>query len=290
MINDDEGVSGMGVKVDTRGVELDDAANRFLEAKKPSTAKTYGSCLRRFKLFYGASLEEFINSVEEQRRENRDLPAVERRMVGEDVIRKWIEWHMEVGYSPNSTRQALAALQNFMKYYQLPVSFSFIERPPARTLKENRKHSWTLEEVKRFVDSAQYIRDKAVMLCLFQSGLSIGDLVQLDYGDIRRELEEGRLPLMIHVYRKKTGTEFKTFLGRDTVHYLGLYLSSRQPLEDRAPLFTKLGAETRVTEGAIQIALRRIAEGLDFIDERDLENGWNPARPHSLPSFASLDR
>jgi len=76
--------------------------------------------------------------------------------------------------------------------------------------------------------------------------------------------------------------EFKSFLGRDAVKYLKLYLQTRQNLTDDSPLFTKLGSEERVTVGAVQKRFREIAGETDFIGRKELENGYNPARPHSL--------
>lgn len=143
------------------------------------------------------------------------------------------------------------------------------------------KHKWKLEEIKQLLGSAECLRDKAIILCLFQSGLAVGDLVSLRYGDVRRQLEDGTLPLLLHIYRQKTGVEFKTFMGRDAVHYLKMYLKTRDPLRDEEPLFTKLGSEEKVTEGAVQDRFRKYAEKAELIDESELE-GWNPVRSHSL--------
>lgn len=269
--------------VDVSGVELCDAANRFLDTKSNSnTRMNYRSSLKKFRVFYDGSLETFVNRVESCRAENRGKPVIERKRLAEDTVRDFIKWLEEKGYSPNSIRSCLTALQNFLKYYQLPISFDFIDRPKSRTLPENRKHQWKLEEVMEFVNSAEYIRDRAIMLCLFQSGLSIGDLVKLDYGDIRRDFEEDRVPLLVDLNRKKTGVDHKTFFGRDAVKYLRTYLASRLPLDDDDPLFTKLGSDERVTDSAIQMMMKRNAEKVNFLDHKDVENGLNPARPHSL--------
>jgi len=272
------------MKVNTRDVDLCEAVKKFLKTKKRTTANSYRASLRRFVVFYGKDLESFIREVERRRLENMDLPVVERERYAENVAREWIEWHKEKGYAPKTINVALAALQNLLQYYQLPLSFRFIEKPPDRPLKINEKHKWSLEEVKKFVDSARYLRDKAFLLCQFQSGIGIGDMVKLDYGDVKKELTSGKLPLLLTLDRKKTGVEFKTFFGRDAVKYLKMYLKTREPLRKSYPLFAKLGSRERVTAGAIEMMARRLAERMPFIDEEDLEEGWNPARPHSLRS------
>jgi len=269
-------------KVDLSGVQLGDVALRYLESKKPSTGVTYEKCLKRFKYFHAAGLKSFIEEIEEEISLNQDRSLADRVRPGEGVIRKFIAWHKEVGYSNNSTRQGIAAVQNFLKFYGVTISFDFIELPPARPMKANDKHKWTIEEMRKFVGVARYLRDKAFIVTCFQSGLGMGDVVDLNYGDVRRGLEEGQLPLLLHLYRGKTGVEFRTFLGRDAVHHLRAYLKTRGPLRDGDPLFTMLGNEQRVSGGAIDHMLKKYAKKLDFIHEGDLENGYNPARSHSL--------
>jgi len=271
-------------KVDLSGIQLGDITLKFLDSKKPTTKISYEKCMKRFVYFYNGTLRGFIDKIEEEIRVNQGLPLAERVRPGEDTIRSFIEWHKEVGYSNNSARQSIATLQNALKFYGIAMSSDFIELPPARPMRKNAKHMWTLEEMKRLVDVAEYIRDKAFIVLSFQTGLGIGDIVDLNYGDVRRGLDEGSLPLLLHLYRKKTGVEHKTFLGRDSVSYLKKYLKTRVSLKGDDPLFTMLGGNRRVTDGAIQRMLRKYATKLDFIHEEDLENGFNPIRPHSFRS------
>jgi integrase len=270
-------------KVDL-SVELDDAAQRFLETKRASTRVAYEKCLKRWRCFYPGGLRGFIEEIEGESKSNVDRPLAERVRPGEAAVRKFIAWHGEAGYSGNATRQSLAALQNALKFYGISMSFDFIALPAAIPMKANEKHQWTLDQMRRFVEVAEYLRDKAFIACAFQSGLGISDLIALNYGDVRRDLEGGRLPLMIHLFRGKTGVEHRSFVGRDSVKYLREYLATRTNLRDDSPLFAMLGSERRVTVGAIQKMMRDYARKVDFIVEEDLENGYNPARPHSLRS------
>lgn len=271
-------------KVDLSGIQLGDVARKFLDSKKPSTGVSYEKCLKRFEYFYKDGLKSFINEIEEEMKRNQGLPLTERVRPGEEVIRGFIAWHKEVDYSNNSARQSIACLQNFLKFYGIAMSFDFIELPPARPMKENAKHKWNLDEMRQFVAVARYLRDKCFIVISFQSGLGVGDIVDLNYGDVKRGLEEGKLPLLLNLYRKKTGIEHKTFLGRDSISYLREYLKTRGDLKGSDPLFTSLGSSRRVTGAAIQNMLRKYAANLDFISEEDLKNGFNPARPHSLRS------
>jgi integrase len=270
--------------VNLDGIKLDDVVEKYLSTRTENTAKAYEKCLKRFRKFYGKSFSEYINHIERQRLENIDKPVYERIRPGEDTLRDFIEWHNEVGYSNYSTLQSLGAIQNILKFYGITISYEFINTPPPTPMRENRKHEWKLEHIKKFVESCDYLRDKAFVMVAFQSGLSIGDILALNYGDIQREYEAGTMPLAIQGFREKTSVEIRTFIGADALHYLRLYLESRPDIKPEDPLFTLLSSEKRATRGAIQNKLRDYAEKLKFLDPDAISNGYNPARPHSLRS------
>jgi hypothetical protein len=162
------------------------------------------------------------------------------------------------------------------------VSARFITLPPPLEKPTNHKHEWTREQIKSFVDAAPTYRDKAVIVALFQSGLGVNELANLNYGTIQDEYERGTVPLCLRLVRQKTGVEFKTFFGADTLKYLRLYLATRRSLTTSTPLFTKSGSKARITTAAIQQRFSEIAENVTFIKKEDLAEGYKPCRPHSL--------
>ena len=271
-------------KVDLSGVALDETATRYLDTRGENTKKAYENCLRRFTLYYGRPFKDFLLSLDAEQKANLDRPIHEKTRPGEDVVRGFIRWHGEAGYANYATLQAMGAVQNILKFYGVTISYAFIETPPPRPMKENDKHEWKLDEVRQFVEAAEYLRDKAYIMFAFQSGLSIGDVLGLDYGDIKREYEAGVMPMAIQRYREKTNVPIRTFIGHDALYYLRLYLGSRPGIQAGEPIFTLLGTGERATLGSIQAKLRDYAGKLGFIYEEDLEGGYNPARPHSLRS------
>jgi len=270
--------------MDFREFTLDQAASKYLESKGEGTRRAYEMCLKRFRAFYGKGLGEYVNEIERQEKGNEGRPIVERVRPGEDTARAFVRWHADHGYAPKATRLSLSALQNALKFYGISMTWSFIELPPANPMEVNAKHEWTLEEMKIFVDVQDTMRDKALVATIFQSGLSISDAMGLNYGDVRRELEAGKQPLMIHLYRQKTGVDFRTFIGADAIKLLREYLKSRIPLVDGDPLFTKLGTKKRCTKSALQVKLRRLAPKLPFLPDDDGVNGYTSVRAHSLRS------
>jgi len=266
--------------VDLREVPISDEVEQYLKAKTKSTASAYRGNLKRFRKFYGKPIPDFLKEVETQREKNKGVPPADRRRYFEETINDFISWMKELGYANNPIRGSLTALQNLFKYYDVPISYSFVKIPPQISKKSNGKHRWKIEEIKEFVGGAKTYRDKAIIMVMFQSGMAVGEICSLDYGDVSRELDSGELPLLMNIVRTKNSNEFKTLLGADAVKYLKLYLGTRHNLSKESPLFAKEGTEKRVTEGAIQNRLRALADKVFGIDEGKM----NPYRPHSLRS------
>jgi integrase len=243
-------------------------------------ASAFRSFLNFYHKKYGINtvFNHFLDRVYEEFKK----PMREQKRIAEIELSEFVEYLKDEGKSNNSIRLYFTAIQNFLKYEQVTVSMSFIGNMPHQVEKKiNGKHEWKIGQIKEFVDAAQSYRDKAIILCMFQSGLAVNGICEPNYGDIQEEFEKAVLPLCLHLVRKKTGVEFKTFFGRDAVKYLRLYLATRKDLKPKSPLFTKQrvqGGEARITTSAIQ-SFSEIAKDLPFIEQND---GFNPARSHSL--------
>jgi len=267
-------------KIEMKGVVLGEAVERYLESKSPATAGSYRTCLKRFKAFYGKDLGEFLKEVDRQRKENDSLPAPERRRFFEVTINDFITFMKDHDYANNPIRGSLTALQNFFLYYDVPISFKFVKMPSPISKKKNHKHKWKLEQIKEFVDRSPSYREKALIMVMFQSGMAVNEICNLNYGDVAQELESGELPLLIDVVREKNANPFKTLIGADAVKYLKLYLGARSNLRLSSPLFTKSGSKERITEAAIQGRFRELAIKVFGVEEGEM----NPYRPHSMRS------
>lgn len=268
--------------VELRDVVLGEEVEQFLKAKKtPSTQSTYRSGLKRFRKFMGISIVDFINKVDEQRTANKGLPPTERRRYFEETINDFILWMQELGYANNPIRGSLTALQNLFKYYEVPISYTFVKMPPPISRKSNGKHKWTIDDIKKFVEGARNYRDKAIIMVMVQSGLAVNEISNLNYGEISKELESGELPLLIDLVRQKNSNSFKTLIGADAVKYLRLYLDTRGQIEKDDPLFAQhVGSNERISGETIQWTFRELAKKVFGYKEGEM----NPFRPHSLRS------
>lgn len=114
----------------------------------------------------------------------------------------------------------------------------------------------TPEEIRKLIEVAS-LRDKAIIAMLATGGFRISTLLGLKYGDVREELEAGRVPLHIHVpaeLNKGKFCDYDTFVNEEAVHYLRLYFEQRrkgtrrippEELTDDSPLFRTHEREAR---------------------------------------------
>ncbi len=91
----------------------------------------------------------------------------------------------------------------------------------------NRKLNLRPKDVKALLNVMKNNRDKAMTLVMFQSGMDVSTTFNLTYGDIKREYEAGKIPLVLHVKRQKSNVSYRTCLGRDAVEAIRASLTER---------------------------------------------------------------
>jgi integrase len=238
----------------------------FLSALKPGTRHVYQRGLAKFQEFLakqGLDVAGFLSLVEEDLRR----PRLEKTRVARKTLNAFIT-HLQVeGFAPKTINAYIGAVQSLAKYYDIPLSTRYVNRPPSKAI--YKKYPWTIEEIGKFVSLMDNIQYKCIAACIVQSGLSISDLLGLKYGDIREELEKGVVPLCLDLSRKKTNVPFLTFVGSWALGLLKQHLMDR-PLNDDTPIFM-------VTRRAVDSYFRRV--GVKFGGGF---SGRNPYSPHSL--------
>jgi integrase len=205
----------------------------------------------------------FLSLVEEDLRR----PRLEKTRVARKTLNAFIAHLQGEGFAPKTINAYIGAVQSLAKYYDIPLSTRYVNRPPARAI--YKKYPWTIEEIGKFVSLMDNIQYKCIAACIVQSGLSISDLLGLKYGDIREEFEKGVVPLCLDLSRKKTNVPFLTFVGSWALGLLKQQLMDR-PLNDDTPIFM-------VTRRAVDSYFRRV--GVKFGGGF---SGRNPYSPHSL--------
>lgn len=273
-------------------LESYDEVKKWISQVKESSRGPYLSGMRAYIEFTGLNPEELIDEAEE----DRQKPRRERGRPEQRLAEFWNHL-LKKGYSKSLASLYITAMRSFYRRNGFPI---MTKAPKASVKKENRKRALAPADVKKLVDHAPTLRDRAIILMMFQGGFDVSTICSLNYGDVARELEAGIEPLMIGVVREKEEVEYTTFVGSDAVEALRAYLDERrskgEELRLDVPLFVKEGSKKktrqRITPNLIQNMLRDVALKAGLVTQEELENAdLNPCRPHALrSSFSTILR
>lgn len=130
----------------------------------------------------------------------------------------------------------------------------------------------TLEEFKQ-IDTIVNPRDRALLRFMKDSGCSTEDVVVFNYGDIKKEFEEGKSFIHLQAVRQKTQSKYDTFIGPNAVEALKTYFQIRKKhgevFNDKTPLFlsnlTKGGKRARLNENSLRTVFARIKQKIGII-------------------------
>ena len=293
------------------------ASRWFSTIVRDSTKHVYKSALKRYVEFTGLTpkqlIEEALEDTKKPVLERQDIvkkrllefytwlkteaPVKKRRKVDKDTI---VTEVVGKGLSDKMAHTYVNAIRSFYATFDIVVKFKGRSRLPKPKV-TTRRLLLKPADVKRLIDHAPTLRDRAIILVMFQSGIDVSTLCSLKYKDVKNKLEDH--PLKLDLVRGKTGVEYYTFLGRDATEALKAYLNDLKAkginLGDNDPLFVKYLYDKVITKDGkeikkpkpikphnVQVMLREVAKKAGFIngDER-----FNPVSPHALrESFSSI--
>ena len=107
------------------------------------------------------------------------------------------------------------------------------------------EHVPSNEEIYDIAEHCIRLRDKTIVLVLFQSGIRVNALCRLTYKMVRRQLEKGQVPLRLRItdtidtkLARTRVTFYDTFLNVEAIELLRKYCeSTHQKSDDDTPLF-----------------------------------------------------
>jgi integrase len=271
---------------------------------REGTRRVYGNAMELYLRYTGmtptALVDEALEDLKRDVRERRDV--VKQRLVGfynwlldEAPKRNTRGREVGKGLSSKISNTYVNAIRSFYSTFDITVRLRGRSKLPKPKV-ENRRLRLTNLDVRKLLDHCSSPRDRAIILTMFQSGMDVSTLCSLRYGDVAPGLEKNEHPLTLHLYRKKSGTEYVTFLGKDGIEAIRAYLNTLRArgieLKYEDPLFLKEGAKAKTPEPIapflVQKLMRELAAKTGLVSEKN--NGkQNPISPHALrESFSSI--
>jgi len=175
---------------------------------------------------------------------------------------------------------------------------------PAR-YRKREEYVPTKNEVYEMVDNAGNLKNRAIILSLYSSGLRVSTLAALTLGDIREELEKGYSVIKILVYAEmkkrvpeacKGKIEYYTFICEEATKAVRLYMTERVrrfgSIKDEEPLFASDCRRVEKVLRRMKFLTRREVEYVvkDAARRAGVKN-WELVTPHCLrKAFESVLR
>lgn len=216
--------------------------------RSKSTEKTYLHFLGRYSKFVGMTPDELINA---RRQDLRSTELFIQRQ-HEELLIKWRN-HLEE--KEGLARGSIVTANNIIKSFYKANYAPLILKAP-KSWKTRIRTVPTPEELGLIVEKGcRNNRDKAITMCLSQSGVSLEDFLALiTYEKIKDEFERGIEPLHLPMERTKIKKTYDTFFGTNAIEYLTRYLKEVKPKPNR-PIFT---ISARGVEYIVERASKRV--------------------------------
>ena len=209
------------------------SVNEWLQRRPKNTRINYGSALMKFCEFADVTPKDFQLM---NRKEARDTAW--------NYIRTLLD-------KPSVANVVMAALKSFYINHDgeiLPFDSHRGGKHYFNNLRRKRaayEHIPTRKEVYEIADVASSLRNRAIILILFQSGIRVNALCRLTYEMVRRQLRENEVPIRIRITdeidTKLRGYRiafYDTFIGKEAVDVLRKYCEMKHRNSDGdTPLF-----------------------------------------------------
>jgi len=243
----------------------------WLRTVSKSTKSSYLNSLKKFCNFADENPHELIM----MRDEEKDIDDPNKRNRTKNLILDFREHLEEEGYAPSSINAMDGAVRGFYSSVLGKKGMINVGNYEHRDVTLKRDLVPTLEEIKKLMDVSD-INTKFSIIFLAQTGMRPDDALDLDVGDIRRELDQSRSPLAIKFLPKKDRGkgigERITFLGSDGVEVLKQYLQARkrsgEEITPESPLFVSRSGGT-ISKEKLNNRIKKVAK------KSGIENGNN---------------
>lgn len=223
-------------------------------------------------------------------RENQTAKPWERRKV-ENLLRRYIQ-SLEEGYSCNTRKLAYNAVKSFFAANGMQLNLDRSDKPSGCAFGSKVP---TIEEIKRIRDVAEYLRNRALILFLKDSGLRESDVAKLRWKDLK-DYGEGFMGFTIETKKRKT--KARGFIGPEATIVLKLYKEKRlrgtkklppeQNIEEH-PIFALVPNPSKTMQPhfmSTQIGNVIKLAGIEGVSPHGLRKFWEQNSKYENPAYA----
>ncbi len=244
-----------------------------------ATKRSYLGVVRRFCCYVGMGPDELLKLEREQL---------------ESLVQSYCDKFNNPNYSRKYANNVLRILKSFFEANGLRLNVEGYYLPTR--YRKRAEYVPTKNEVYDMADNAGSLRNRAIILTLFSTGLRVSTLIALIYGDVKEELEKGYPIVKIPVYPEmkkripeacKGNISYFTFTCREAVKAIKLYLEERKrkygDIEPNQPLFhSEYNQITREQRKVKFMSIREVELIVKSSARKAGIKEWMYVTPHSL--------
>jgi site-specific recombinase XerD len=194
-----------------------------------STKAKYAKNLEMFCQWLGKTPEQIL----EERKQDLMKADIREQRRYETQLKLFMAYlQKEKQYSIASQQVAWASIKSFFETNYLPLVTRKGDYPSGESLGHR---PFLKSELKQLTEMKLSLRTKSLIFFLKDSGLRIGDVARLTYGDLKKGLESQDKIIPIKIQTQKAKTIAKTFIGEETTELLRKYIALRRKGTRRMP-------------------------------------------------------
>ncbi len=194
---------------------------RYMSAS-PKSLYVYVDCIWRYAIRNEKSPDELISDI---KKSDAALKA-NRVQVHVKALEDYVAELQDSGLAPCRVSNYVKSIKTLYRVNGVSINLPF----PLSRRSVGGDRAPKPEELARLLEVGD-LREKVIISMLALGGFREGTLVRLKYRHVRHDLENGTIPVHIHIESEITKGKYHnydTFLGADAAEYLKLYLHSRQ--------------------------------------------------------------
>ncbi len=191
-----------------------------------TTIPNFVRTLHKFTEYSGKSPNELITiaSSTKQLDQREELTSATPEIT--ELVQEFLNELLGSG-KHEKARHVRTCLMSFFRANGISLE---LESIPRATKKEEILPS--KEQIYTMADYAGSLRNRAIILCMYQSGLGITALRNLKIRHVQEQLEKNKIPLRIRITsrinKKASQLPFYTFFGAETIDALRAYVNERK--------------------------------------------------------------